>query len=79
MPPPPHDCLAQGHGTSPEGFPVNTGGVSSMDMARKPISGQLLNLSTPRHNEAHDMDGLSRCPKRPQIRPRPVGETASDG
>jgi hypothetical protein len=49
-----------------------------MDMARNP-SGECIELSPPRNNETHDMNGLLRCPNRPQIRPRPPGEADSDG
>ena len=42
-------------------------------------SRECIELSTPHHNEPHDMNGLSRCPNRPQIRPRPACEADSDG
>ena len=45
--PPPHDCLAQGHGTSPGAFPLSIAGVAMMDMSRKPIRGVHRAVDTP--------------------------------
>jgi hypothetical protein len=50
--PSPHDCLAQGHGTSPRPFPLSTAGVSMMDTSRKPIRGVHGAVDTPRQRAA---------------------------
>jgi hypothetical protein len=78
--PPPHDCLAVGHGTSAGAFPLSIDGLAMMDMSRKPIRGsECIELSPPPHKHTHDMDGLSRWPNRPQICPPLEGQADSDG
>jgi hypothetical protein len=79
--PSPHDCPAIGHGTSPgPGFPAQHRGIGDDGYVKEIHVGSASSCPYPRTTwHTHDMNGLSRCPNPPQIRPPPGGEADSDG